>query len=209
MPSERPERLERGSFAGVEREFFGNFEVDPSLPVFKPERPDREMVYCGLSCACGAQAFRLTGWPRSVSGRGGFFWRSVVRAWRESRLPMQDGELVASPFWIPIFACCHECGRVEAVFDGEGVVGRMPASDRPEPKESIRCRICHRGLFEIVVGTNQDRSHDALQSEPVGSSCAVEIVSHCHSCHRQARIAWSDGQRSEQEVRLDLLYGRR
>jgi hypothetical protein len=209
LPSESPERLERGSFAGVEPEFFGNFETDPSLPVFTPERLDREMVYCGLSCPCGAQAFRLTGWPRSVTGRGGFFWRSVMRAWRESRLPMQDGELVASPFWIPIFVICHECGQEQAVFDGERVVGCMPESERSEPKESIRCRICHRGLFELVVGTNRDGGRGALQSEPVGSSCAVEIVSHCHSCHRQARIAWSDGQRSEQEVKLDLLYGRR
>jgi hypothetical protein len=85
----------------------------------------------------------------------------------------------------------------------------MPASDRSEPKESIRCRICHRGLFELVVGTTPGRSQDALQKEPVGSSCAVEIVSHCHSCHRQARIAWSESQRSDQEVKLDLLYGRR
>jgi uncharacterized protein YuzB (UPF0349 family) len=122
---------------------------------------------------------------------------------------MQDGELVASPFWLPIFTHCHECGRAAALFDGERVVGRMAGSERAEPKESIRCRVCHRGLFELVVGVQRGSTRDALQSEPVGSFCAVEVVSHCHGCHRQARIAWSDGRRSEQEVKLDLLYGRR
>ena len=43
----------------------------------------------------------------------------------------------------------------------------------------------------------------------VASRIGVELVIRCASCHRQARIAWSDARPSEQEVRLDLLYGRR
>jgi hypothetical protein len=182
-----------------------DFESDPCLSVFTPERPDREMVYCALSCACGAEVFRMTGWPRVVSGRGGFFWRSMTRVWREARLPMQDGEWLASPFWLPIFTCCHGCGRKQTLFDGERVAGRRAATERAEPLESVRCRICRRGLVELVVGV--DRT--SVQSDRGGSPFAVEVVSRCHSCHRQARIAWSEGGRSEQQDKLDLLYGRR
>jgi len=189
----------------MDPDLLDDFETDASLPVFTPERPDREMVYCALSCACGADVFRMTGWPRVVSGRGGFFWRSMTRVWREARLPMQDGEWVASPFWLPIFTCCHGCGRKQTLFDGEGVTGRMAATERAEPLESVRCRVCRRGLVELVVGI--DRT--SVQSDRDGSPCAVEVVSRCHSCHRQARIAWSDGGRSEQQDKLDLLYGRR
>ena len=38
---------------------------------------------------------------------------------------------------------------------------------------------------------------------------AVELLIRCATCRRQARVAWSDARPSEQEVRLDLLYGRR
>jgi hypothetical protein len=189
----------------VDRDLFRNFETDPSLPVFAPKRPDREMAYYALRCPCGIEVFRLTGWPRIVSGRGSFFWRSVARVWREARLPMQDGEAVASPFWLPISTCCHGCGREETLFDGERMAGRMALSERAEPRESIRCRVCRRGLVELVVGI----ARAAALDERVGSPSAVEIVSRCHGCHRQARIAWSDLRRSEQEIRLDLLYGRR
>jgi hypothetical protein len=190
---------------GVERELLGNFETEPSLSVFAPERPDREMDYFALRCPCGVEVFRLTGWPRIISGRGGFFWRSMTRVWREARLPILDAELIASPFWLPISTCCHGCGREEKLFDGERVVGRMAPGERAEPKESVRCRICRRTPVELVVGVTRD----VALGERAGSSSAVEVVLHCHSCHRQARIAWSNSRRSKQEIQLDLLYGRR
>ena len=183
----------------------GPFEADQHSMVFAPERPDREMIYHGLSCACGAHVFRLTGWPHVVTGRGGFFWRSVARVWREARLPMQEGEPVESPFWIPLEACCDHCGRIEALFDFEQLEGRMDCDARSEPRESIRCRACRRSLVEIVVGIVEESGRD----EGVAPAIRVEIVSRCHRCHRQARVAWSDPQRSPQEIQLDLLYGRR
>jgi len=189
----------------VDRELYGKYDTDMSLPVFVPERPDREMDYRALRCPCGVEVFRLTGWPRIIGGRGGFFWRSVTRVWFEARLPMQDGELVASPFWLPISTTCHGCGREETLFDGERVAGRMAPEGRAEPKESVRCRVCRRGLVEIVVGV----ARGAALGERVGPDSDVEVVSRCHSCHRQSRIAWSGGQRSEQEIQLDILYGRR
>ena len=179
--------------------------MDLSLPVFAPERPDREMAYCALRCPCGGEVFRLTGWPRLASGRGGFFWRSVTRVWREARLTTRDGELVDSPFWLPISTCCHGCGREETLFDGERMPECVTAAERAEPREAVRCRVCRRGQMELVVGV--DRA--AAEGERVAHPSAVEVVSRCHSCHRQARIAWSDARRSKQEIQLDLLYGRR
>ena len=205
MPSERLECSERGRFAAVDRELFENLQTDLSLPVFTPEWPRREMIYCALGCPCGTGVFRLTGWPRIVSGRGGFFWRSLARVWREARIPMRDGELVASPFWLPVAARCHGCDREETIFDSEGVLERIPPGERGEPKESVRCRVCRRGLLELVAGV----ARGVAENERQGSPCAVELVSRCHSCHRQARIAWSDNGHSEQETKLDLLYGRR
>lgn len=189
----------------MDSELLGRFKTNLSLPVFTPERRDREMSYCALSCACGGEIFRLTGWPRIVSGRGGFFWRSIARIWREARLPMQDGEGVDSPFWLPLFARCDGCGQENTLFDAEQVAGRMAMSARTAPKESIRCRVCRRGLVELVVGVVQAPVPDGRERK----ACGVEVVSHCHSCHREARIAWSDGRRSAQEDKLDLLYGRR
>jgi len=189
----------------VEPDLFARFETDDLAPAFTPERRDRDWVFRGLRCVCGANVFRLTGWPRVISGRGGFFWRSVARVWREARLPMEDGEPVASPFWIPLDARCERCGRAESLLDSDRIAGRLALDERSEPRESVRCRICHESRFEIVVGV----ASDPTQEEPFGSVIAIEVVSRCHRCHRRARVAWSDGRRSQQEIRLDLLYGRR
>ena len=88
---------------------------------------------------------------------------------------------------------------------GERMPGCLTAAKRAEPKEAIRCRVCRRSMMELVVGV--DRA--AVDGERVAHRSAVEVVSRCHSCHRQARIAWSDARRSKQEIKLDLLYGRR
>jgi len=185
----------------VDRKLLGNFETDLSLSAFVPEQRKAEMVYCALRCSCGVDLFRLTGWPRIVSGRGSFFWRTVARVWREARLPTQDGQEIDSPFWLPLSTRCHGCGREQSLFDGEGVAGRLAAAERPKPRESFRCRLCRRGLVELVVGV--------AEAERAGPPSAVEVVSRCHGCRRQARIASSDSGRSKQEIQLDLLYGRR
>ena len=180
----------------------GNLEPDPSLPHFSPENWSEGMAYVGLRCSCGNASFHLSGWPRVVTGPGGFFWRTVSRVFREARLPMQDGEMAESPFWLPVFARCDRCSREGVLLDGEFVVGKMPGSRTQEPRESYRCRVCRRGSVELVLGEAADPDR-VLRAD-------FEVVARCCSCKRQARIAWSEGGRpSAQEVRLDHLYGRR
>jgi len=186
----------------VESALFGHLKIDPSLPAFAPERRDAAMEYIGLACPCGGSAFHLSGWPRVASGGGSFFWRSVARVWREARLPMQDGEPAESPFFLPLFARCDGCLLESVLLDGPLVVGQWPLEQRSEPRESLRCRACRRGSVEIVVGQAADPAY--------ASRVDFEVVVRCVSCLRQARVAWSDGGRpSEQEIRLDQLYGRR
>ena len=185
----------------MDRELIGDFETDPNGPAFSPERRDPAMDYGAIRCPCGGGVFRLAGWPRAVSGSGGFFWRSLTRVWREARMAVENGELVESPFRLPLFARCARCDRERTLLDDERVVGRVEAEGRGEPRESVRCRACRRGAFELVVG-------QARESAPPAPP-AVEVVVRCGSCRRQARLAWSDDVPSEQQRRLDLLYGRR
>lgn len=185
----------------MDQDCVDNFEVDPSSPTFALERPNGKMVYCALRCPCGGDVFRLTGWPRIVSGPGGFFWRTLTRVWREARLAMQDGEPSDSPFWLPITPRCERCGREESLLDAEGIASRMALDKREEPREAYRCRVCGRGRVEIVIGTTSGGRVD--------TPAAVEVIARCHGCHYQARVAWWDDPRSARMIRLDLLYGRR
>jgi hypothetical protein len=184
-------------------------ELDPTLPVFTPDRREPAMVHGGLRCRCGELVFRLSGWPRAISGDGSFFWRTLARVWREARIPTVSGEPIESPFWLPIFARCRQCDREEVLFDGDSGVGHMPAARRHEPRESYRCRVCRRSGVEIVVGVARDPRLDAAPGGAPDDRAALEVVARCHSCHRQARLAFFDGRASIQEIRLDLLYGRR
>jgi len=130
---------------------------------------------------------------------------------------MEAGEPLESPFWLPVFARCDVCGREAVVLDAAGLAGRMPLDTRGEPRESARCRACRRGSFALVVGaTGHEGEHEdprdreqAVEPGVGPASVAVELVMQCAACRRQARIAWSDARPSEQDVRLDLLYGRR
>ncbi len=168
----------------VER-LFDDLVLDPSSPV----------------CGCGGVGFHVYGWPRIALGRGGFFWRSVTRVWREARLPLEDGEPTESPFLPPLFVRCVRCEREAALLDDPRVRDAMPETARREPRESLRCRACRRGRFALSAGFAEDAA-DATRID-------VEIVSRCLACEREGRIAWSHARPSEQEVRLDLLYGRR
>jgi len=180
----------------------GHLTTDPTLSSFSPERRDEEMTHVGLGCPCGSDRFHLSGWPRIATGRGGFFWRTVSRVWREARLPLQEGEPAESPFWLPVFARCDRCTLESVLLDGVGGGGQMSAARRDEPRESYRCRVCRRGTVGLVVG----HAADPVQVMRVD----FEVIARCSSCQRQARVAWSEGGRpSDQEVRLDLLYGRR
>lgn len=180
----------------------GDLTVHSTQPGFEPERRDRAMDYVGLECACGGRCFHLSGWPRVASGPGSYFWRSVTRVFREARLAIQDGEPVESPFWLPVFACCDACGRESTLLDAAVVVGRMPPARRSEPRESYRCRVCRRGAVSIAVGQAADAEHAARAD--------FEVLARCERCFRQARVSWSEGGRpTDQEIRLDLLYGRR
>lgn len=175
--------------------------VDPSSPVFAPARATADLCYAGLACPCGGVVFRINGWPRVALGRGGFFWRSVTRVWREARTSLDQGDPLESPLLPPIFVRCVACESEALLLDHDGVADAMPASDRSEPREALRCRSCRRGRFALSAGFAEDPA-DARRID-------LELVSRCEACHREGRIAWSRGRPSEQEVRLDLLYGRR
>ncbi|MFK7895574.1 MAG: hypothetical protein AB8G23_07040 [Myxococcota bacterium] len=183
----------------------GQLHIDVSKDAFSPEKPDASLAYVGLRCPCGQSLFHLSGWPRVATGRGGYFWRSVSRVWREARVVMKDGEPVESPFWLPLAARCEHCGTESIFLNHESVVGRLPAAAQSDPRESYRCRLCRRGVVSLVVGCAEDEGPG--RGSPAG--VAVEVVTRCDRCHRQDRIAWSDGRPSGQQVRLDLLYGRR
>lgn len=197
----------------MEPEYFGALKTDAQLLTFAPEGREAAMRYASLQCGCGGFRFRLSGWLTVSTGKGTFFWRSLTRVWREARQAMSDGSPVHSPFKLPIFVRCEACERVDSIFDDEALIERLPMNDRGDPRESLRCRVCGRGGFELVVGVSGvscgvgvggvegEESDDSLR--------AVEVISSCHRCHRQERIAWSRSALSDQEIRLDHLYGRR
>lgn len=179
----------------------GQLAQDPSLSRFVPDEARPEMSYVGLRCRCDGTRFRVIGWPRVATAGGSFFWRSLARVWREARATTEEGEPSESPFWLPLFVRCEGCGLESTLLDGDAVAGALPVERRGEPRESYRCRVCRRGVVELVVG----EAHDARRPERAD----YEVLVCCSRCTRQARVAWSEGRPSAREVRLDLLYGRR
>ena len=197
---------------------FGKWVLDPSLSAFAPECPDAEMEYWALACSCGGRVLRVSGRPRATRGTGSYFWRSVARVWREARVRTEGGELLESPFMLPLWLRCERCGDESPILrtvaeggvplEGDGVASR---DEREEPREAFRCRACRRGGVDLVVGVcapegfEADSAHERTSDAPL----AAEVLVRCRACDHKARIAWFDRRPSEQEVRLDLLYGRR
>lgn len=134
------------------RFLLGDWIADPARIPFALEYPEPAMHYAGLGCVCGGRVFRLHGWPRSVVGRGGYLWRSLVRVWREARLPMTGEEPGQSPFLLPIFLDCEHCDRSAPLFDEPGLPDRIESEARSQPRESYRCRACRRGRVTLAVG---------------------------------------------------------
>lgn len=130
----------------------GDWIADSDRLPFAPEHPAAGMHYAGLVCGCDAQVFRLYGCPRSVVGRGGHLWRSLVRVWHEARLPMTAEEPGRSPFLLPIFLDCERCGRSAPLFDESGLPERIGPEALPQPREAYRCRACRRGRVVLAVG---------------------------------------------------------
>ncbi|HEB88286.1 MAG TPA: hypothetical protein ENI85_01840 [Deltaproteobacteria bacterium] len=186
----------------MDRDFFGGLEAHACPVPVDSEGRAAGRVPRSLRCCCGSGVFRLTGWPRVVTGSGGFFWRSMIRVLREARVATRpDGEPLESPFRFPISALCEACGRESILFDHEAIADRIAPGQRDTPKEAIRCRICGRARFELVAG---------LVPEPAtGLPVGFDLTVRCHACRREARLAWSDGERTAQQRRIDLLYGRR
>lgn len=179
----------------------GDLDAMPTPPPATVGRPAEDYAYATLRCRCGHERFHLSGWTRIATDGGGFFWRSLTRVFREARVLMDDGEPAESPFWLPVFLRCDACGRESALADREGLAGRLPDERRGEPREAFRCRACRRGSVEVALGV----AEDAARAERVD----LEVIARCHRCTRVHRLAWSRGRPSDQEVRLDLLYGRR
>lgn len=176
-------------------------ETNDASPPATLGRGDDGLVWSGLACPCGSEAFRVLGWPRITTGRGGLFWRSVTRVFRETRQPMEEGELLESPFWLPLRLHCERCDRETGLLDHALVADRLSDSGREEPLESYRCRVCRRGRMSLMVGT----AVDAATPERAD----FVVVARCRACVRESRVAWSHGRPSEQEMKLDALYGRR
>lgn len=178
----------------------GCLALDPVAGPFEAlRRPGWEQAR--LACPCGGDAFRVIGWPRAAVGRGGSFWRTFGRVFREVRAAMEPPERAESPFFLPLTAVCEGCGREARLFDRDPIPGRLPSEQRTLPREAHRCRVCRRDTFALAVAVcaGEDRRDGA----------AAEVRAHCRACHHTARLAWSDARPSEREQRLDLLYGRR
>jgi len=206
------------------RYLLGDWIADSARLPFAPEHPGSTMHYAGLGCSCGARVFRLHGWPHSLVGRGGYLWRSLVRVWREARLPMAEVEPGRSPFLLPVFVDCEQCDRSAPLFDEPGLPERIDSEARALPRESHRCRACRRGRMALVVGWTElpEELREREESgEPEDSGAgsasqtiamagrAFELLARCQACQRQVRIVVGDARASLQEARLDLLYGRR
>ena len=176
-------------------------ETTDAPPPATPGRGDEALAWSGLACGCGSEAFRVTGWPRITTGRGGLFWRSLTRVFRETRQPMEEGELLEAPFWLPLRVQCERCERETVLLDGDAVADRLSEEGRKEPLESYRCRVCRRGRVGLRVGS----AVDAKTPERAD----FVVVARCRACARESRVAWSRGRPSEQEIELDVLYGRR
>lgn len=177
------------------------FELDLERLPFAPERPTADLGYALVRCDCENRVFHVTGWPRVVAGRGGFFWRTLTRVWREARQTTADGEWIESHFALPLLIQCRACGTDETLFDEDLVPDRLDAAGRSAPREAYRCRACGRGLFEIVAGRSP--------AEPRRPADVVEVHVRCDRCRQQARVASSVRPDAERRARLDLLYGRR
>lgn len=184
----------------MDRELVGNLRIEAATAPFELER-GAGWDLARLACDCGGRSFRVVGWPRTSGGRGGVAWQTFSRAFREARAALQSTASIEAPFGLPLFATCEACGREALLLDDERVSGRIPAALRHLPRESYRCRVCRRGAVVVTVASS-------LGPPPRGGA-AIEVHVHCIACRRSAQIAGSDSRASEQEQRLDLLYGRR
>jgi hypothetical protein len=164
------------------------------------------MDYQTLSCRCGGQEFGVAGVPRYAVGSGGHFVRTLRRAWQEARRSDREEDALGWPFEWPLRLRCESCGG-EADFDlpsrrpvrpGKGEQGGQGA--RVAPRENYRCRACRRGTMTLCVG---------IQADPPTDRKAVVVVAGCCACSREAILSGRDDRPSEQEIKLDHLYGRR
>lgn len=153
-----------------------------------------------LGCACGGESFRLIGWPRAALAPGGAFRRTFSRVLSEVRAAVRPPDAQDSFYGFPVFALCEACGREARLFDGDPVPDRLDAARRGLPRESFRCRVCRRSAFAVALALAEDPSDR--------QRAAAEIRVRCTACLRSQRVAWADGRASEQQRRLDRLYGR-
>lgn len=188
----------------MDRELVAGFRIEPpaATPGFD-RRAGWEQV--GLACECGRSAFRIVGWPcggmgPGGMGRGGVLWQTFSRAFRETRAVLRNAAADQPMFELPLSATCEACGREIVLLDDPRVPGRMPIEHRRLPRESYRCRVCRRGAVSIGIAF--------CEGAPPRGGAAVEVHVDCLACRRTARIAAVDSRASEQQQRLDRLYGR-
>jgi hypothetical protein len=162
----------------------------------------------GLVCACGSDRFRVLGVPAAMqTGGGGYVLRSILRVWRELRGAAPDEESLAGRLSPPLVLDCTRCGAQL----------RLPANgDAPAPAaplEALRCRPCRRSTFGVAaLFAHRDAELDApldTASRGDAQECydAWRLAVRCPSC---GSVGEPFGRvlRSEQERRIDRLYGR-
>lgn len=183
----------------MDRELVGGFRIEASAAPPDFER-GAGWDHVGLACECGRPAFRIVGWPRGGMGPGGILRQTFFRAFREARAALRSGSADEPMFELPLSAACESCGVATVLLDDPRVPGRLPADRRVLPRESYRCRVCRRGVVSIRVA--------CCDGGPPRGGAAVEVHVDCLACRRTARVAAADSRASEQQQRLDLLYGR-
>lgn len=103
-------------------------------------------------------------------------------------------------FALPLAVVCEACGRERILLDDARLPRRGPSERVRLPRESYRCRVCRRGAVAIRIAW--------CEGAPPRGGAAVEVHVQCAACQRTARIAAADSRASEQQQRLDRLYGR-
>ena len=162
----------------------------------------------GVVCTCGADRFRVLGVPVAMqTGGGGYVLRSILRVWRELRGVAQGEDGAAGRLSPPLVLDCTRCGaRLRLPFEGDAPVVSAPL-------EALRCRPCRRSTFEVAaLFAHRDTDLDApldLATQADVQECydAWRLAVRCRSC---GTVGEPFGRvlRSEQERRIDRLYGR-
>jgi hypothetical protein len=136
----------------------------------------------------------------------GFVLRSVLRVWRELRASASGDAGLASRLSPPIVLACARCGAVAPLVSSEGDAGRGGGAP---PLEALRCRPCRRSTFAVAAlcaYPDADLDAEARGGEEERYE-SWRLVVRCLACGMRG-VPFAVARRSEQQRRIDRLYGR-